>query len=124
MRCWVLHRRQDEIELRSLWRRPRTLFGRSVPALDAGDYVCDRIQAAKTEQFLGIHSDATISAAIKDSESDDPDERTLASVIFSFVRTPEAIADLKTLAQRFRSNSRERCERPALARIGAHSVLS
>ncbi len=37
-------------------------------------------------------------AAIKDSESSNPDRRILAAVIFSFLKTPEATADLKKLA--------------------------
>ena len=32
-------------------------------------------------------------AAIKDSESNNPDRRILADVIFSFLKTPEATAD-------------------------------
>lgn len=60
---------------------------------------CVRISAAKTEQFLGIRSEATMSAAIKDSESNDPSKRILASVLFSFIGTPEAMSDLKTLAE-------------------------
>lgn len=62
------------------------------------DHDCLRLEAAKTEAFLGIHSDDTMSAAIKDSESNDPDQRILAAVIFSYVGTKEAEADLKTLA--------------------------
>ena len=81
-------------------------FGASAPPSPAAiaesvphrSLTCLRIEAAKTEQFLGIHSDATMSAAIKDSESNDPSKRILASVLFSFIRTPEAISDLKTLA--------------------------
>ncbi len=60
---------------------------------DPRDYACDRVQAAKTEQFLGIHSEASMIAAIKDSESNNPDRRILADVIFSFLKTPEATAD-------------------------------
>jgi hypothetical protein len=71
-------------------------ISRSTP--DPRDYACDSVQAAKTEQFLGNHSDASMIAAIKDAESNDPDRRTLAAVIFSFMKTPEATADLKTLA--------------------------
>ena len=66
---------------------------------DPRDYACDRVQAAKTEQFLGVHSDASMIAAIKDSESNDPDRRLLAAVIFSFMKTPKARADLKTFAK-------------------------
>lgn len=65
---------------------------------DPRDYACARVDAAKTEAFLGMHSDATMSDAIKDWESSDPDNRILAAVIFSFMKTPEATADLKTLA--------------------------
>jgi HEAT repeat protein len=62
------------------------------------DYPCARIEAAKTEAFLGIHSDSTMSAAIKDSESADPNKRILAAVIFSYLGTQEAEQDLKTLS--------------------------
>ncbi len=62
------------------------------------DYACLRLEAAKTEAFLGIHSDATMSAAIKASESDAPANRILAAVMFSYIGTKEAKADLKTLA--------------------------
>ncbi len=59
---------------------------------------CLRIEAVKAEQFLGIHSDMTMSTAIKDSESEDPNRRELAAVIFSYIGASEAEADLKTLA--------------------------
>ncbi len=62
------------------------------------DYPCARIEAAKTEAFLGISSDSTMSAAIKDSESADPNKRMLAAVIFSYFGTQEAEQDLKTLS--------------------------
>lgn len=62
------------------------------------DYNCLREEAAKTEAFLGIHSDETIGAAIKDSESEDPSKRILAAVLFSYIGSQEAKADLKTLA--------------------------
>lgn len=62
------------------------------------DYACTRIEAAKTEAFLGINSDSTMSAAIKDSESADPNKRILAAVIFSYLGSQEAKADLKTLS--------------------------
>jgi hypothetical protein len=72
----------------------------SLPVESAPDFdlACGRIQVAKTEQFLGFHSDATMSTAIKDSESQSPDRRILATIIFSFVGSQEAKADLKTLA--------------------------
>jgi hypothetical protein len=62
------------------------------------DYPCARIEAAKTEAFLGINSTSTMSAAIKDSESDDPNKRILAAIIFSYLGTQEAEQDLKTLS--------------------------
>jgi len=62
------------------------------------DYPCARIEAAKTEAFLGVDSAATMSAAIKDSESNDPNKRILAAVIFSYLGTQEAKQDLKTLS--------------------------
>ncbi|MGB6554196.1 MAG: hypothetical protein WBE78_11935 [Candidatus Binataceae bacterium] len=62
------------------------------------DYPCARIEAAKTEAFLGIDSDSTMSAAIKDSESADPNKRILAAVIFSYLGTREAEQNLKTLS--------------------------
>ncbi len=62
------------------------------------DYDCLRMEAAKTEAFLGVHSDATMSYAVKASESNDPDRRVLAAVILSYIGTPEAMADLKELA--------------------------
>lgn len=67
----------------------------STPEPDLG---CERIEAAKAEAFLGIHSDTSMSAAIKDSESKDPRNRMLAAVILSYVAGPEAKTDLKTLA--------------------------
>ncbi|MGA9724131.1 MAG: hypothetical protein WBQ86_16850 [Candidatus Binatus sp.] len=63
-----------------------------------GDYACTRIEAAKTEAFLGINSPSTMSAAIKDSESADPHKRILAAAIFSYLGSQEAKADLKTLS--------------------------
>jgi len=62
------------------------------------DFPCTRIEAAKTEAFLGIDSASTMSAAIKDSESDEPNKRILAAVIFSYRGSQEAKADLKTLS--------------------------
>jgi hypothetical protein len=62
------------------------------------DYPCRRIEAAKTEAFLGVNSDSTMSAAIKDSESADANNRVLAAVIFSYLASHEAEADLKTLS--------------------------
>ena len=62
------------------------------------DYPCKRIEAAKTEAFLGINSDTTMSAAIKDSESADPNKRVLAAAIFSYLGSQEAKEDLKTLS--------------------------
>jgi hypothetical protein len=62
------------------------------------DYPCARIDAAKAEAFLSINSDSTMSAAIKDSESNDPNKRILAAAIFSYLGTQEAEQDLKTLS--------------------------
>jgi hypothetical protein len=62
------------------------------------DYACTRIEAAKTEAFLGVNSPSTMSAAIKDSESADPNKRILAAAIFSYLGTQEAEQDLKTLS--------------------------
>jgi len=62
------------------------------------DYACTRVEAAKTEAFLGINSDSTMSAAIKDSESADPNKRVLAAAIFSYLGNQEAKQDLKTLS--------------------------
>lgn len=70
----------------------------SAPTPDTGDYDCDRFEAAKTEEFLGIHSDSTMSDAVKDSESNDPDKRAVAALVFSTMSTSEAKADLKELA--------------------------
>lgn len=70
----------------------------AAPTPDPGDYACDIVQAAKTEQFLGIHSDATIRDAIKACESDDPNQRKLAAIVLSYIGTQEAMADLKGLA--------------------------
>ena len=39
-----------------------------------------------------------MSAAIKDSESDNPNDRIVAAVIFSYLETREAGEDLKTLS--------------------------
>jgi hypothetical protein len=61
------------------------------------DYPCARIEAAKTEAFLGIDSASTMSAAIRGSESDNPNDRIVAAVIFSYLGTQEAEQDLKTL---------------------------
>jgi hypothetical protein len=62
------------------------------------NYACTRIEAAKTEAFLGINSDSTMRAAFKDSESTDPRERILAAAIFSYLGTQEAEQDPKTLS--------------------------
>ena len=62
------------------------------------EYPCARIEVAKTEAFLGIDSASTMSAAIKDSESDNPNDRIVAAVIFSYLETREAGEDLKTLS--------------------------
>ncbi len=70
----------------------------AAPTPRPGDYACTRIEAAKTEAFLGINSDTTMSAAIKDSESADPNKRVLAAAIFSYLGTQEAEQDLKTLS--------------------------
>src|SRR5258708_33012614 len=70
----------------------------AVPTPPAGDYACTRIEAAKTESFLGINSPSTMSAAIKDSESDDPNKRILATAIFPYLGSQDAEADLKTLS--------------------------
>ena len=69
-----------------------------VPTPEPEDPVCLRIEIAKTEQFLGIHSDATMIGAIKASESNDSNKRILAAVIFSYIGTSEAVEDLKELA--------------------------
>ena len=61
------------------------------------DYACLRVEAAKTEAFLGEPSSATMSYAIKASESNNPYHRKLAAVLFSFVGTGEAMTDLKEL---------------------------
>jgi hypothetical protein len=61
------------------------------------DYPCARIEAARTEAFLGIDSASTMSAAIRGSESDNPNDRIVAAVIFSYLGTQEAEQDLKTL---------------------------
>jgi hypothetical protein len=70
----------------------------AAPTPRPGDYACTRIEAAKTEAFLGINSDSTMSAAIKDSESDDPNKRILAAAIFPYLGSQDAKADLKTLS--------------------------
>jgi len=64
---------------------------------DPAEYACIRIEAAKTEAFLGIDSPSTMSAAIKDSESADPNKRILAAAVFSYFGSQQAAADLKTL---------------------------
>jgi hypothetical protein len=70
----------------------------AAPTPRARDYACTRIEAAKTEAFLGINSPSTMSASIKDSESADPHKRILASAIFSYLGNQEAGQDLKTLS--------------------------
>ena len=62
------------------------------------DYPCTRIEAAKAEAFLGINSPSTMSAAIRDSESNDPNRRILAAAIFSFLGNQGAKEALKTLS--------------------------
>ena len=59
---------------------------------------CLNAEAAKTERFLGISSDAGIGDAIKWSESDDPLTREFAATIFYDIGKPEALGDLKSLA--------------------------
>jgi hypothetical protein len=71
----------------------------AAPTPNPADYACQMVQAAKTEQLLGIRTDTEVTAAaIKDSESDASGNRMLAAVLFSIMKTPETIADLKTLA--------------------------
>jgi len=60
--------------------------------------LCGRVDAAKAEALLGEHSDTMMRYAIKASESADPQDRKLAAVIFSYMMTPEAIADLRHLS--------------------------
>jgi len=62
------------------------------------NFPCTEIEAAKAEALLDIHSDSTMSAAIKDSESNDPNERVVATVVFSYLGTQQADQDLKTLS--------------------------
>ena len=62
------------------------------------DYYCLRLDKAKTEGFLGIHSDVTMTYAIKNSESNDRDDRELAAYLLSYIGTPESTSDLKRLA--------------------------
>jgi HEAT repeat protein len=57
------------------------------------------LAVAKTETFLGVHSAATVSYAIKASKSADSGDRQLAAVMFSDIETPEATAALKKLAR-------------------------
>jgi len=76
----------------------QSLSPTAAPTPDPQEYECDIIGAAKTEAFLGIHSDTTMNYAIKAYESNDPERRELAAVILSFVGTREAAADLKELA--------------------------
>ncbi len=59
---------------------------------------CTKIQAAKTEQLLGEHSDSMMTFAVKAAESNEPYDRELAAVILAYIATPEATSDLKTLA--------------------------
>ena len=77
--------------------------GAAIPAWaarnEAGrNFPCTEIEAAKAEALLDIHSDSAMSAAIKDSESNDPNERIVAAVVFSYLGTQEAEQDLKTLS--------------------------
>ncbi len=65
---------------------------------DQEDDLCGRVDAAKAEALLGEHSDTMMRYAIKASESADPQDRKLAAVIFSYMMTPEAIADLRHLS--------------------------
>jgi hypothetical protein len=88
----------DGQSTRTLVKVPVAAASSEAEANPDSDLVCERTQVAKTEQFLGISSDTTMSAAIKDSESQDPDRRILAAIVLSFVESPEAKADLKTLA--------------------------
>jgi hypothetical protein len=77
---------------------PSPVASATAAPMSQADYDCDRIEAAKTEAFLGIRSDVTMSYAVKASESNNPYQRKLAAVLFSFVGTPEATTDLKELA--------------------------
>lgn len=87
------------------------------------DYACTRIEAAKTETFLGINSNSTMSAAIKDSESTDPRERILAAAIFSYLGTHEAEQDLETLSNDTDSRVADVAKKGIYGR-GSHSKLS
>jgi hypothetical protein len=70
----------------------------SVPANDDYHIDCLKAEAAKTERFLGVSSDAGIADAIKWSRSNDPLTRDFAATIFDDMGTPEALDHLKTLA--------------------------
>jgi hypothetical protein len=61
------------------------------------NYDCLMAEAAQTEALLGEHSDAIMSYAITDSESNDPYHREIAAKIFAFIGTREALSDLKGL---------------------------
>ncbi len=61
------------------------------------NYPCTEIGAAKAQAFLGIQSDSIMTAAVKNSESDDPDKRITAAVVFSYLGTQEAEQDLRKL---------------------------
>ena len=64
-----------------------------------------------------------MSTAIQHSESQNPDRRILAAIVFSFVGSPEAKADLKILAAND-PNAEENSERTDLGPISTDSILS
>jgi hypothetical protein len=70
----------------------------SVSSHDEYRMDCLKAEAAKTERFRGISSDAGMADAIKWSNSDDPLTREFAATIFDDMGTPEALDHLKTLA--------------------------
>lgn len=59
---------------------------------------CIKAEAAKTERFLGLSSDAGMADAIKWKNSNDPHDREFATWVLADIGTPEAVDDLKTLS--------------------------
>jgi hypothetical protein len=83
-----------------LWAiKPERALSVPGPAQRLANYHMDclKAEAAKTERFLGISSDAGMGDAIKWSESEDPLTREFAATIFDDMGTPAALENLKNL---------------------------
>jgi hypothetical protein len=64
-----------------------------------GDLDCLKVEAAKTERFLGVSKDAGMADAIRWANSDNPNQREFASWIFGELGTSQALQFEQTLSR-------------------------